>query len=1151
MRCLVLATIALAFAERHLISGEAPPDEVVTRELVENRLKEAEDSKDLADETKAIIRELYQQSLQDLDVATNLAAQAVAFDEMATDVEGKIAEIKEKLGAVPSGVVVDVREGMALAEVEKLLKDEEAALGKVKQEATRLEAEPARRQTRRSEIPNAATAIRERLGQAEQQLAAPAPADDPSLLTTARQLRWRVQRQALKQELATGDKESAAYAAEAAELLPLKRDLSARLAGQAEARVAKLREIANRLRQAEAEQLAATARLEAARAHPLLQPEAQRNQDLATQSQQLAPRIQATSLDLEKTTQELDRVKGEFQTTQEKVDKGGMTEGVGLLMRRQLKTLPDVRQHRRRLQIVRGDMRAAELSLIDLDDERYALGDTERAVERKLAELGPLPPDVVAADLRSALRDLLELRKGFLDKLIQSQDSHFDTLVKLDSVESDLIREVVAFNEYLRERVLWIRSARVMQPADLKPASEALLWLLRPNNWIDAAWAVAPYGQRIRTLQNDPAVDTSTKFFSALGTETASRPWPLLVSLPFTVLFVILLVYQRRLRARIRQSGEQAARRNCQQFQPTIQAFVHTGLVSLQWPVLFLFLAWRLTTAVGASDFARAAGFGLGISGAYYLSFEFLRQLCRYRGLAEAHFDWPVEIHTLLRRYVRVLLVITAPIVFVVGTLHGQSNESWQNSLARALCIAALIVVSVIVHRVFRPRGDFFQAILGAAPDSWFCQLRRLWHGLIVASLLALVALACIGYYYTAHQLVFRLQQTFWLLLLLMVLAFLVRRWLLVNRRRLAIEQALERRRAAQAQAATAEHGPIQHTATFVADSELDLGEMSLQSRKLLNVSLFIAGILGMWYIWIDVLPALGILEGVRLWSVSDRGALRWITLENLFLALMILVVMFLAIRNIPGLLELTLLQRLPLDAGARYAITTCFRYLITIIGVVFAFRTVGIEWSQYQWLVAAATVGLGFGLQEIFANFVSGLIVLMERPVRVGDVVTVEGVSGVVSRIRMRATTVTNWDRQEFIVPNKEFVTGRLLNWTLSNSTNRIIINVGVAYGSDIDLVTEILLKIASENQNVLGDPEPVVTFEMFGDSTLNFSMRCYLPNIDNRLATIHELNCQIDHHFAEAGIEIAFPQRDVHVRSVVPQLVVDDRRPPAERQG
>ena len=137
-------------------------------------------------------------------------------------------------------------------------------------------------------------------------------------------------------------------------------------------------------------------------------------------------------------------------------------------------------------------------------------------------------------------------------------------------------------------------------------------------------------------------------------------------------------------------------------------------------------------------------------------------------------------------------------------------------------------------------------------------------------------------------------------------------------------------------------------------------------------------------------------------------------------------------------------------------------------------------------------------------------------------------------TNIRIRATTVTNWDRKELIVPNKELITGRLLNWTLSDSTNRIVITVGVAYKSDTRKARELILAIAHEHPSVLDDPEPRVTFESFGDSTLNFVLRCYIGSMNIRLDTIHDLNETIHDRFNKEGIEIAFPQRDLHVRTV-----------------
>ena len=235
-----------------------------------------------------------------------------------------------------------------------------------------------------------------------------------------------------------------------------------------------------------------------------------------------------------------------------------------------------------------------------------------------------------------------------------------------------------------------------------------------------------------------------------------------------------------------------------------------------------------------------------------------------------------------------------------------------------------------------------------------------------------------------------------------------------------------------------------------------------------------------------------------------------------------------------PGLIEMSLLRGRPFEPGFRYAISSLARYAIVLIGLAVALAMIGIGWSQMQWLFAAASLGLGFGLQEIFANFVSGIIILFERPVRVGDVITIGDVSGVVSRIRIRATTITNWDRKELIVPNKEFITGRLLNWTLTDQINRVVVNVGVAYGSDTKLTQELLLKAAQGNEYILEEPTPVATFEGFGDSTLDFVLRAYLPDLENRLNVISSLHTEIERMFREANVEIAFPQRDIHIRTV-----------------
>jgi potassium efflux system protein len=221
----------------------------------------------------------------------------------------------------------------------------------------------------------------------------------------------------------------------------------------------------------------------------------------------------------------------------------------------------------------------------------------------------------------------------------------------------------------------------------------------------------------------------------------------------------------------------------------------------------------------------------------------------------------------------------------------------------------------------------------------------------------------------------------------------------------------------------------------------------------------------------------------------------------------------------------------LTLDPGARHAITLLCRYAISAFGILLTFSAIGLSWSSLQWLVAALSVGLGFGLQEIVANFVSGLIVLFERPFRVGDVVTVGDTSGTVTRIRIRATTILDWDRRELIVPNKEFITGKLINWSLTDSITRVVIPVGIAYGSDTMMAEKLLMKAARGNPLVQNKPEPSALFLGFGDNCLNFELRVFVSSVQDRLTVTHQLHHAIEKTFREAGISIAFPQRDVHL--------------------
>ncbi|MEE4108938.1 MAG: mechanosensitive ion channel domain-containing protein, partial [Halieaceae bacterium] len=221
-------------------------------------------------------------------------------------------------------------------------------------------------------------------------------------------------------------------------------------------------------------------------------------------------------------------------------------------------------------------------------------------------------------------------------------------------------------------------------------------------------------------------------------------------------------------------------------------------------------------------------------------------------------------------------------------------------------------------------------------------------------------------------------------------------------------------------------------------------------------------------------------------------------------------------------------------SAGSRYAAGMLVQYLVIGIGFSSALMMLGFQWAKVQWLVAALGVGIGFGLQEIVANFISGLIVLFERPIRVGDIINAGGEDGKVVNINPRATVIETFEGKEVLIPNKALITNNVTNWSLTSTQLRIVVPVGIAYGSDVEDAIRRLIRIAHENPRVLEDPAPFVSFEDFGDNALLLWLRGYA--MENYLDVKTELRREIYRDFNEAGIGIAFPQRDVHLDASEP---------------
>jgi len=229
------------------------------------------------------------------------------------------------------------------------------------------------------------------------------------------------------------------------------------------------------------------------------------------------------------------------------------------------------------------------------------------------------------------------------------------------------------------------------------------------------------------------------------------------------------------------------------------------------------------------------------------------------------------------------------------------------------------------------------------------------------------------------------------------------------------------------------------------------------------------------------------------------------------------------------------ILTKFNIEQGVQFTFTRISQYLIVFIGIVIAFQFIGVDLTGLAVVLGFLSVGIGFGLQNITSNFIAGIILLFERPINVGDRVTVGDTEGDVQHINIRSTTIRSLNNIAYIVPNSEFISTTVVNWSHGDKKLRVDLDVGVSYNSDLDLVLKVLHEVAEENKDVLRSPEPEVDFREFGDSSWNMKLRVWVDHPKRHYYVRSELNCEIVRKFRQNNIEIPFPQRDLHLRSTV----------------
>jgi small-conductance mechanosensitive channel len=265
------------------------------------------------------------------------------------------------------------------------------------------------------------------------------------------------------------------------------------------------------------------------------------------------------------------------------------------------------------------------------------------------------------------------------------------------------------------------------------------------------------------------------------------------------------------------------------------------------------------------------------------------------------------------------------------------------------------------------------------------------------------------------------------------------------------------------------------------------------------------------------------------LFKIQDVG----ITISHLMVAVIAVLLSLVVSQIIRSSLRNQVFKKMKIDEGLEYTLLRFVHFLILFIGIYIGLNTVNVPLGAILGLFAVIGVGIGFGLQNLTSNFISGIILLLERPVKVGDRLEISGVWGDVKHVNLRTTLIETPDGISVIVPNSKLLENEVINYSYGNPKIRLKVPVGIAYGSDCQKAAEILVQVAMDNKRVLSEPKPKAWFNEFGDSSLNFMLLFWIPNAVEKYDVISEINYAIDAGFRKNGIEIPFPQRDLHLRS------------------
>lgn len=821
------------------------------------------------------------------------------------------------------------------------------------------------------------------------------------------------------------------------------------------------------------------------------------NRELSQALNQQAQRMDLVASQQRQATGQTLQVRQALNTLREQSQWLGSSNLLGEALRAQVARLPEMPKPQQ-LDTEMAQLRVHRLRYEDLLNKQPQLRQIQQADGKPLT-----------AEQNRILEAQLRTQRELLNSLLQGGDTLILELTKLKVSNSQLEDALKEVNEATHRYLFWTSDVRPM----------------------DFSWPL----EVVQDLRRLISLDT----FSQLGKATAMMLTSKQTLLP---LFAALILVGFSISSRkhftrfLERSSARVGKVTQDHFWLTMRTVFWSILVASPLPVLWATLGYGLQEAW---PYPLAVAIGDGVTATVPLLWVVMicAAFARPNGLFIVHFGWPRNRVLRAMRYYLMSIGLIVPLIMALIMFDNLNDREFSASLGRLcfiLICGALAVVTLSLKRAGIPLW------LDKEGDGDNMVNRLLWNLLSGAPMVAILA-AAVGYLATSQALLARLETSVAIWFLLLVIYHVIRRWMLIQRRRLAFDRAKHRRAEMLANRARGEeetHSTSLEGSVEAEVSEVDLDTISAQSLRLVRSILMLIALVSVIVLWSEIHSAFSFLENISLWDVSSTvqgvESIEPITLGAVLIAILVFIITTQLVRNLPALLELALLQHLNLTPGTGYAITTITKYLLMLFGGLIGFSMIGIEWSKLQWLVAALGVGLGFGLQEIFANFISGLIILFEKPIRIGDTVTIRDLTGSVTKINTRATTISDWDRKEIIVPNKAFITEQFINWSLSDSVTRVVLSIPAPSDANSEEVAQILLTAAQRCSLVIDNPAPEAFLVDLQQGIQIFELRIYAAEMGHRMPLRHEIHQLILAGFREHGIDMPFPPFQMRLESM-----------------